>query len=404
MQRNESPGWPEVVSEFRTQAGLRGVIAGIGSVEARLAPSLEAQGVTSPMIVCGANLAASPVLETVLAALGASPVVFTGSRPHTPVETVDEGAAAARHGNVDGLISVGGSSAVDCAKGIAVLLATGLQSVDELSPAAFGHLSDPFDASGQPPVPLLMVSTTLSFAEFLPFWGVRRADAGRKMGYPDYGRVTRTAFLDGRIAVHTPDLVWFETGVKALDDAIAGFCRGPDPEPFFDPVLIEGIQGLVGSLPASGGTNGVHGDPAGARQQVLTSTWMTKFPLPRLGRPYPPGWFSTAARHALGGVFGIPHGAGSCVALPEGLRFHADGTRARQATLAAALGWKQSGEEDAPLEAGVSALLAELGVPTSLGEWDVDEEGLDRVAGHMLAESPALGSPDEVRRACERLR
>jgi alcohol dehydrogenase class IV len=401
------------VSEFRSQAGLRGVIAGIGSVEARLAQSVEAQGVTRPMVVCGANLASSPVLDTVLTTLGGTPLVFTGSRPHTPVGTVDEGAATARRGNVDGLIAVGGSSAVDCAKGIAVLLATGLRSVDELSPAGFGHLSDPFDASGERPVPLLMVSTTLSFAEFLPFWGVRRADVGRKMGYPDYGRVTRTAFLDGLIAAHTPDLVWFETGIKALDDAIAGFCRGPDPEPFLDPVLIEGIRGLVGSLPASGGANpgdGNRGDNDGgmdlsqARQHVLTSTWMTKFPLPRLGPTHPPGWFSTAARHALGGVFEVPHGAGSCVALPEGLRFHADGTRARQATLAAALGWAGSGGEDAPLERGVSALLAELGVPTRLREWAVDEAGLDRVAEHMLAASPALGSPGEVRRACERLR
>jgi alcohol dehydrogenase class IV len=415
MQPNPSPTWPDSISQFRFQAGLRGVVAGIGSVEAKLAESVEAQGVTTPMVVCGANLAASPVLDTVLGALGGAPLVFTGSRPHTPVETVDEGAATARRGNVDGLLSVGGSSAVDCAKGIAVLLATGLRSVDELSPSAFGHLSDPFDTSGEPPVPLLMVSTTLSFAEFLPFWGVRRGDVGRKMGYPDYGRVARTAFLDGRIAAHTPDLVWFETGIKGLDDAIAGFCRGPDPEPFLDPVLIDGIRGLVGSLPASGGASprsrgdrdaGTDGgmDRSEVRQQVLTGTWMTKFPLPRLGRTNPPGWFSTAARHALGGVFALPHGAGSCVALPEGLRFHAKETRARQAALAAALGWAHSGGEEPPLGPGLSALLAELGVPTTLGEWDVDEAGLDRVAEHMLAESPALGSLEEVRRACERLR
>ena len=46
-----------------------------------------------------------------------------------------------------------------------------------------------------------MVTTTLSFAEFLPFWGVRRG--GRKTAYPDYGRVMRTVFLDGAVA-HTP--------------------------------------------------------------------------------------------------------------------------------------------------------------------------------------------------------
>ncbi len=405
--------WPVEPNEFRWQTGLRGVVAGLGSVEEKLAPTLKAQGVARPMIVCGTNLAVSPVLKTVVRSAGVETVVFDGSRPHTPVETVDAGAAAARQQGVNGLISVGGSSAVDCAKGIAVLLSTGHQHVDDLAPSGFGRLSEPFDPAGQPPVPLVMVSTTLSFAEFLPFWGVRRADQGRKTGYPDYGRVLRTAFLDGLMAAHTPDGVWFETGIKALDDAIAGFCRGPDPEPFLDPVLIEGIAGLVAWLGASGGHEPGGHEPGGhepadrrraeARQRVLTACWLTKQPLPRLDPTAYTGWFSTAARHALGGVLGLPHGAGSCVALPEALRFHAARTRDRQAALAGALGW-QGGDDEAPLEPGVTSLLAELGVPTSLAPWKVDDADLDHVAEHMLAESPALGSPALVRRALARLR
>jgi alcohol dehydrogenase class IV len=392
------PRWPHQASEFRSQAGLRGVVAGIGSVEARLSGALDSQHVTRPMVVCGANVAASPVLANVLRSLGGEPVMFTGSQPHTPLETVDAGAAMARQAGVDGLISVGGSSAVDCAKGIAALLATGRSRVVDLSPAAFGRLSEPFDAVGAVPVPLLMVTTTLSFAEFLPFWGVRRSDQGRKVAYPDYGRVSRTVFLDGSVAAHTPDAVWFETGVKALDDALAAFCRGPEQEPFLDPILVPAVRDLVAWLPESGG-----GNQDEARQLVLTSVWMTKLPLPRLGRPTVTGWFSTAARHALGGVLALPHGAGSCVALPEGLRFHAGETRDRQAALAAALGWRSPGGDAAPLDAGVSALLARLGVPTSLRQWAVGRAALDRVAEHMLAESPQLGSPEEVRRACERL-
>ena len=244
------------MSAYRAQLGLRGVISGVGCVATDLAAELQNQGVTRPMVVCGANLARSPVMATVIGALETEPLVYSGSIPHTPVETVNQGAEAGRAGRVDGLIAVGGSSAIDCAKGIAVLLATGHGEVSDLTPAAFGRLGDPFDGAAGPPVPLLMVTTTLSFAEFLPFWGVRRTDLGRKVAYPDYGRVMRTVFLDGALATHTPDSVWAETGVKGLDDAIAAYCRSAQTEPFLDPVLVGAIGGLVDLLPASLGEEG----------------------------------------------------------------------------------------------------------------------------------------------------
>jgi alcohol dehydrogenase class IV len=365
---------------------------------------LDSQGVTRPMIVCGANLAKSPVMAMVGEALGAMPLIYSGSIPHTPVETVNAGAAAGRAGQVDGLIAVGGSSAIDCAKGIAVLLATGHGTIDDLTPASFGRLGDPFDGADGPPLPLLMVSTTLSFAEFLPFWGVRRTDQGRKVAYPDYGRVMRTVFLDGAIVTHTPDRIWAETGVKGLDDAIAGFCRSSQPEPFQDPILIEAIADLVDRLPASLGEEGTD-SRAEVRQRVLTSTWMTKFPLPRLGAMTTTGWFSTAARHALGGVLALSHGVGSCVSLVEGLRFHSATTGSRQAALAAALGWvPPSGDASGvALQSGLSDLLATLGVPTRLRDCGVVADDLRAVADHMLAESPQLGSRDEILAACQRM-
>jgi alcohol dehydrogenase class IV len=382
------------MSEFRAQLGLRGVVFGVGCVQADLADSRKSQGVSRPMIVCGANVGRSPIMDLVGDALGATPLVFSGSRPHTPVETVDLGASLARDNQVDGLIAVGGSSAVDCAKGIAVLLATGHSHVAQLTPAAFGRLGDPFEAAGASAVPLLMVTTTLSFAEFLPFWGVRTA-AGRKVAYPDYGRVMRTVFLDGAVAAHTPDAVWAETGVKALDDAVAAFCRSAGPEPFIDPILIRAIGDLVAQLPHC------NGPAAGAgRQDVLTSTWMTKFPLPRLGPVTTTGWFSTAARHALGGVLALPHGVGSCVSLIEGLRFHRAATGGRQAALASALGW---GPGDDALLCGLAELLVTLGVPTTLRQCGVSAGGLQPVAEHMLAESPQLGSLDEIVAACLRI-
>jgi alcohol dehydrogenase class IV len=382
-------------SAYRNQQGLRAVISGVGCVRERLAEELDVLSIRRPLIVCGANLARSPVLEVVRRALGRPVVVFDGSRPHTPVETVDRGAAEARAARADGLIAVGGSSAVDCAKGVAVLVASGRESVAELTPIHFERLfEEPRET--HPRFPLLAVTTTLSFAEFLPFWAVRRGDLLRKLPYSDLECVERTVFLDGELAAHTPQDVWFETGVKALDDALSAYCRSAAPEPFLDPVLTDAIGQLVEWLPASG-----TGGPASLRQQVLTACWMTKFTLPRLGAFAVPAWFSTTARHSLGAVCAVPHGAASCVALPHALRYHAAATRSRQAALASALGWKTS--DEVPLERAVDELLDRLRTPRRLRDLGIDRKALAEVVSAMLSESPKLGSEEALLRACEEM-
>ena len=382
-------------SEFRNQQGLRAVISGVGCVRERLAQELDALSIRRPLVVCGATLARSPVLEVVRRALGRPGVVFDGSQPHTPVETVDRGVAAALAARADGLVAVGGSSAVDCAKGIAVLVASGRERVAELEPIHFERL---FEAPREthPRFPLLAVTTTLSFAEFLPFWAVRRGDLLRKLPYPDLECVERTVFLDGELAAHTPEDVWLETGVKALDDALSAYCRSAAPEPFLDPVLVAAIGQLVELLPASG-----TGGSAARRQKILTACWMTKLWLPRLGAFAVPAWFSTTARHSLGAVCAVPHGAASCVALPHALRHHADATRSRQAALASALGGKVS--DEVPLAPAIGALLDRLRVPRRLRDLGIEREALAEVVSAMRSESPKLGSGETLLRACEEM-
>jgi len=390
--------WLHELSENRPAPGLDAVIAGLGAVRSALAPTAERLGIRRPMVVCGANLARSPLLGVVLAALGRHVVVYDGSLPHTPWATVDAGAALARRAGIDGLVALGGSSAVDCAKGIGTLLATGTTSVRDLAPATFGRLGGTAPARLGDPMAVLVVTTTLSFAEFLPFWGALHDEERRKVPYLDQGALARTVILDGEMAATTPDEVWLATGIKALDDAMFSFCRSDEAEPFGDPVLLAAIRALVTWLPASRGPEAVD-----ARHRLLVATWMTKATLPRLGRASLSGWLSTAARHALGGVYRLPHGVGSCVALGPGLRFHRAATAGRQATLAGALGWSAAPQE-APLGPGVDTLLAELGLPTRLGSLGVDLDRIDDVVDAIVDESPGLGPTGAIRRACRGMR
>jgi alcohol dehydrogenase len=239
-------------------------------------------------------------------------------------------------------------------------------------------------------VPLITITTTLSFAEFLPFWGARHAAQGRKLAYGDGNAIDRTIFLDGTLAAHTPDDVWAETGVKALDDALSAYCRSDSDEPFLDPVLPAAIAALDAWLRRSLGV-----DRADARQRVFNAAWVTKQPLPRLGGTTG-AWFSTAARHARGSVLQIGHGAASCIALPAGVRFHAAETAARQGALAYELGWPS-------LADGLDALLDKLPVPRRLSALGIDADPLDEVAAQIVDEAPQLGSVVDVRRLLDAL-
>jgi alcohol dehydrogenase class IV len=378
----------EAVEVYAPPQGLGQVIFGLGAVEARLAPTLASLAVRRPLLICGRNVGASPLAEIITAAAGTGCDRFTGSREHTPIASIDAGAQTARSVGADGLIALGGSSAIDCAKGIAVLLRRDLSSVRDLPTLRFSALSQPAAASPVPPMPLVCIPTTLSGAEFQPFFGARDEGPGRKAPYGEAGLVSRTIFLDGEIAATTPARVWMETGVKALDDCLSRYCNAKADQPAFDAVQALAAQGLFEGLPG-----GVEGLPA-RRQANLMDVWLSTHPMPwRAGSRGP--WFSTTARHALGGVIGLSHGAGSCVALVEGLGFHAAATGERQADLAARL---NAGGRLAP---AMAEWLERLGAPKRLRELGVASESLDRVAEHMAYEAPDLGSYEAVRAALQ---
>jgi alcohol dehydrogenase class IV len=105
----------------------------------------------------------------------------------------------------------------------------------------------------------------------------------------------------------------------------------------------------------------------------------------------------------------VAHGAGSCIALPHALRFHAAATRERQAALAARLappadrGRGAAPGAAAPLEPVVARLLDALAVPRRLRDVGVEADALDEVVSAMRAEAPTLGTRDELLAACARM-
>ena len=114
------------LEDFEFEYGTQRILFGKERVS-DLGKELERLGATRAFVICGPNiLEKSDVIDRVTRALGERLVgVFSGVQPQAPVAVAEAAAKEVEDKRADVLISVGGGSTHDTAKGVAVLLAEG---------------------------------------------------------------------------------------------------------------------------------------------------------------------------------------------------------------------------------------------------------------------------------------
>ncbi|MGN0793669.1 MAG: iron-containing alcohol dehydrogenase [Aristaeellaceae bacterium] len=137
---------------------MQHVIRGRGGLNrAQLVPLMEALSMRRPMLVCGTRMKAEFTRRC-----GMELPSFSGYHPNPDLADCTAGAEAFRAQGCDGLISLGGGSAMDTAKGIKALLLTGsMEAVrrSELpSEASLPHIAIPGTAgTGAEATPIAVV-------------------------------------------------------------------------------------------------------------------------------------------------------------------------------------------------------------------------------------------------------
>lgn len=276
-------------------------------------------------------------LPEVLDELGLeSPLLIAGPRwdalelpvePHArwtevPSHRIDEAAAQANDG--DSVLAVGGGSAIDLGKAISA-------AVD---------------------IPLVSVPTTYSGAEWTTYYGVR--DPERKMRGGGAGARPEGIVYDVGLTVGLPREPTVGTSMNALAHcAEALYVRNRDPGA--DEDALGGARLIASALP----TVLAQPDERAARSQLLAGALLAGRALGRSGLA-----LGHAMAQAVGGRYGLPHGAMNAVCLPLALRFNAPLAPQAIARFADALGTGDAAtrvEELAGL-VGVQR-LRDLGVP-----------------------------------------
>lgn len=367
----------DIVCGVDAISGIDGILDGLGSKRA--------------MVICGPSiLEGADVVQRVQSALGMHCAgLFSGVAPHSPVEVLRRAVDAAREVEPDVLISVGGGSTHDTTKGIALLLAEG------------GEIHD-YEVKFTPPdkvfipeaphekVPIVSVPTTMGGAELSRGGGgFTDKSLGRKILSSGQGTGHRVVIIDGKALATTPMRILLSTAIGQFRIAVESvYSTGHNP--IGDAAALHAIKMLVEYLPQC-----ESGDI-----DVLLNT-KTAATLPMLAMAAVGGLgMNTAIAHHVGGLYDVPHGEANAVLLPHTMRFNLDASADRQELIAEAMGVKtgQMSAEDAGLAAAdaVARLCRDLGLPETLRDVGVPEDGLEFIAAATLHDRGLATNPKPI--------
>lgn len=356
-----------------------------GAIDA-MAAQADRLGCARLLLLAGRRTRASPIFARVLDILGSRvAAVFEDVVEHSSTASVAQGAMLARDVSADGLVPVGGGSAVDTAKAIAIVLAEKGRIEDHasyLTPS--GELVAP--ALSQPKPPILAVPTSASAAEVTPGLSVRD-ESGRKLLFWDTKLAARCIFLDPQANLDVPAELMARTAMNALAHCAEGlYSRTRDP--ITDALAREGARHLARGLPAMTRTP----QSVSARAEILLGAHLSGKVISnaRTG-------IGHAICHCLGALGGLSHGEAHAVMLPHVLRYNSAAAPDALRALAAAL--QDQPESATRAEAAVPAVQAlqhAAGLPTRLRDLGLDRSLLPTIATHTLSERGILFNPAPV--------
>jgi alcohol dehydrogenase class IV len=325
-------------------------------------------------------------ISEIEAALGNSVAcVFDGIRAHAPRSDVLAALEAARAADTDLIITVGGGSVTDAGKVIALGLKHGFQKHEDFEGyyvyvnEAGDTVVPQFDA---PEIRVICCPTTLSGGEFNTMGGVTDDEDNKKQGYTHRMMAPIAIVLDPALTIHTPEWLWFSTGVRALDHALEAL-GSTHSNHFCDGIAGSAIRLLSSALPD------VKADGADldARLRCQVGAWQSMIPV--IGGV--PMGASHAIGHVLGGTADVPHGYCSCVMAPSVLAFNesVNGDKQRQISIC-------MGQPDRAASEVVDEFITALGMPRSLTAVGITEEQLDLIAEYTMLDFWSRTNPREI--------
>lgn len=340
---------------------------------------LDGLGVSRALLVTDRGVAEAGLAGQVQKALGRRCAgIFEGCLQDSGLQVVNEGAEYAREVGAEALVSVGGGSAIDTAKGIAVLLKEG------------GRLQDyaGYQLLSRPQTPHIAIPTTagtgseVTYAAVIKDW-----ENNIKILFCDNHIIPNVAILDPLLTKGLPPQLTASTGMDALTHAVEAV-YSTEREPLADALALHAIRLITRYLPRCV----EQGDDLVARgQQQLAATMAgIAFSNTQVALVH-------AMAHSIGALYGVPHGLANSILLPHVIMHNAASCPDRCLLITQAMGLavREIGKEEAGsvLASTIWELTDRMGVPQRLREVGVPLEGLGLAAAACLSDGAIIYNP-----------
>lgn len=340
---------------------------GAGSI-VNLAKTVKDFNGSNVFLVVDPGLVKAGLISPITAPLKKAKIPFTvydKIDPEPGLKLADKGTKIARKAGCDCVVGVGGGSAMDVAKAVAILLTNGGKAVDYLG---LGLIK-------KPGVPKIMVPTSSGTGAEVTFTAVFiNEKTGSKGGmngdplYPD------AAILDPELTLSLPPHVTAFTGIDALTHALEAY-TSTQAHTISEMYSLEAISLIADNLPSAY----ANGGNLKARSAMLMGSLLGGKALATAGVG-----LVHAMAYPMGGMFGIPHGLANAVLLPYVVDFNLIGNLEKFAILAETLG---QNTDDLTLREAASLcvdalfdLNTDVGIPATLKDLDIPFDALPEMA------------------------
>jgi alcohol dehydrogenase class IV len=381
-------------SSYETWHQWRKVVNGPGC-RATLPDELASLGAQRVFLVTTRSLVSqAELLDTVRTGIGDALVgEFAECQPHTPSALLIDAAEEVRRVRPDCLVSFGGSTVVDTAKGLALVVGTGIKKINEFALYVYPP-EIPDSQFANTPLSHVAIPTTLSGAEYSDYVGITDLARGRKSTYRNARLAPHTILLDPVVASATPSDLWRSTGMKTMSDAFE-LTYSSQSHPITANLALAAVGDFYECLKA--GTPSATSDNVDLTMRCQLAAWMTHFGVSNSSSKFGIG---ASIRHQLG-ARGVPHGMAACMVLPQILAYNlADAAPAHVGKISAALGLRDlhpaASQAVDRIVTTVADFIAQLGLNTSLESFGITPKDFDDLVANIMADSMTPFNPRTV--------
>lgn len=317
-------------------------------------------------------------VQGILKKAGIEACIFAGAEPNPTDKNVEAGARFYQENECNSIISLGGGSSHDCAKGIGLVAANGGQIAD----------FEGVDKSSKPMIPLMAINTTAGTAsEITRFCIITDTSRKVKMAIVDWRVTPQIAINDPELMKGMPPSLTASTGMDALTHAIEAYVS-TDANPLTDAAAIMAIKMISHYLPKAV----ANGNYMKARDKMAYAQYLAGIAFNNASLGY-----VHAMAHQLGGFYNLPHGVCNAILLPYVESYNLIGNMNRFRDVAQAMGVQVEGisvtcAAEKAIEA-IKKLSRQLEIPTDLKQLGVREEDFGIMADNAKKDVCQLTNP-----------